>query len=249
MKVSVITICHNSAATLEDTIRSVALQDYPDIEYIIVDGASEDNSKKIVSRYKEIVSRFVSEKDEGIYDALNKGISISGGDVIALLHSDDLYADDNIISRVVDAFNKTDADAIYTDLEYVDRVDVHKTVRLWKAGAYHESLFLKGWMPPHPALFVKKNVYDRFGLYNKSFSISADYEFMLRVIHKHGIKVSYLPGVGIRMRVGGKSNISVKNRLLANREDRLAWKVNGIRPHWYTTLLKPLSKLRQFRKL
>lgn len=247
MKVSVITICLNSAATIDDAIHSVASQDYRDIEYVIVDGGSTDGTREIINSRSDVVSRVVSEPDEGLYDALNKGIRMSCGDVIALLHSDDIYADDRLITKVVEAFESSGAEAVYTDLEYVSRSNTTRTTRLWRAGIYSHGSFLNGWMPPHPALFVKRAVYDRCGLYNTSFRISADYEFMLRAIHKYGIDLHYLPITGVKMRVGGRSNISLGNRLLANREDRKAWRINGLHPHWYTTLLKPLSKIRQFR--
>ena len=246
MKVSIITITYNSAETLEDTIRSVIAQDYSDIEYIIVDGASKDTTMDIVERYKTSISKVISERDKGIYDAMNKGVSLATGDVIGILNSDDFYADNRVISDIVAAMQTTQSDACYADLVYVDRIDTHRVIRSWKSGEYRSGDFLRGWMPPHPTFFVKRAKYERYGLYSLELRSSADYELMLRFIHKHGIRLTYLPRVITKMRAGGQSNVSIKNRWKANREDRLAWKMNGLQPGFLTLVRKPMSKLLQY---
>lgn len=249
VKVSIITITHNSASTLRDTIQSVVSQTYKDIEYIIVDGLSTDNSMEIVKEYKDRISRVVSEKDHGLYDALNKGIKLATGDVVGIIHSDDFYTSEHVIANIVSVFEKENPEAVYADLYYVDKEDTHKIFRKWKSGEYKHGMFLHGWMPPHPTFFVKRCVYEQHGGFNLQLKSAADYELMLRFIHKHKIAVAYLPEFIIKMRVGGKSNKSVKNRIKANQEDRNAWKINGLKPKLHTLYLKPLRKIIQlFRK-
>lgn len=246
MKVSIITICYNSEATIQATIESVIHQSYPDIEYIIVDGASKDGTLAIVKSYGDNIAKVISEKDNGIYDAMNKGVKAATGDIIGILNSDDYYAYTDVIADIVRRFQQTKAEGVYADLVYVDRLHTGRIKRYWKAGAYRHGKFLRGWMPPHPTFFVKKQVYDDFGAYSTELRSSADYEFMLRVIHKHRISVAYLPKVITKMRVGGQSNVSLSNRKAANREDRRAWEMNGLQPKSYTIILKPLSKIGQF---
>lgn len=246
MKVSVITACYNSAATIEDTLRSVTGQDYPDIEYIIVDGESKDDTLAIVNRYRDRIAQVVSGRDGGIYFALNKGIQLATGDIVALLHSDDFYADHTVLSRVVDCFKKNNSDSVYGDLQYVDAADTNKVARTWISGPYRHGLFLKGWMPPHPAFFLKRSCYEKFGLFDTQFRTAADYELMLRMLHKERISTAYLPGVLVKMRTGGASNVTLKARIKANREDRRAWTINGLKPGPFTLIRKPLSKLGQF---
>lgn len=248
MKVSIITIAYNSEATIEATIRSVIAQSYPNIEYIIIDGKSKDSTLSIIEKYTSQISRVVSEPDKGIYDAMNKGVRMASGDIIGILNSDDFYADSDVIKNVVSLFERTQCDATYADLVYVDRLDEQKILRTWISGDYRHGAFLKGWMPPHPTFFVKADVYKRFGQYSTELRSSADYEFMLRVLHKQQIKVAYLNRVITKMRAGGQSNVTLKNRLRANKEDRMAWRMNGLRPQPWTLILKPLSKLQQFFK-
>ena len=246
MKVSIITITYNSAETIEDTIQSVLSQDYKDIEYIIVDGASKDSTLEIIDRYKSSISKFVSERDKGIYDAMNKGVAMATGDVIGILNSDDFYADGRVISDIMKTIQQSNSDGCYADLVYVDRIATNKVIRSWKSGEYRHGDFLRGWMPPHPTFFVKRSVYDAHGHYSLQLRSAADYELMLRFIHKHGIRVSYLPRVITKMRAGGQSNVTLKNRWKANKEDRLAWKMNGLQPGFLTLIRKPLSKLLQY---
>ena len=247
MKISIITITYNSESTVEDTIKSVVSQDFPNVEYIIVDGLSKDKTLSVVSRYSQYIDKVVSEKDKGLYDALNKGIHLATGDVIGMLHSDDIYASSQVLSKIAQQFAMdTSVEAVYADLVFVDRNDTNKVLRTWKAGKYEEDAFKNGWMPPHPTFFVKKSVYDRFGGFNLGLKLSADYELMLRVLLKHKIDASYLPQVLVKMRRGGFSNAKLVHRLRANREDFNAWQINGLKPNLLTRYLKPLRKIPQF---
>ncbi len=246
MKITIITVCFNSELTIEDTILSVLEQDYDDLEYIVIDGGSKDKTLNIVGKYSSRINRIISEPDEGIYFALNKGIALASGAVIGILHSDDIYASRNILATVNKTFEDNGVEAVYGDLQYVAKEDSKNIRRIWIAGPYKTGSFLRGWMPPHPTFFVLKSCYEKYGVFNTLFHSAADYELMLRLVHKNHIKIGYIPQILVLMRVGGKSNVSVTNRLQANQEDRLAWKVNNIKPGLFTLTLKPLSKLRQF---
>ena len=247
MKVSIITVSFNSEKTIIDTIQSVLSQDYKDIEYIIIDGLSKDNTINIVNSFGDKISKFVSEKDKGLYDAMNKGIDLATGEVIGFLNSDDFYANGQVISKIVKTFQK-ETDAVYADLVYVAAQDKLKITRTWKSGTYVSGSFLKGWMPPHPTFFVRKSIYQQYGKFTDKLRSAADYELMLRFIHKHKINLAYLPEVIVHMRAGGTSNASLKNRIKANREDKLAWKMNDLKPSPLTFIRKPFSKITQFFK-
>ena len=246
VKISIITVTYNSAQTLEDTIQSVLSQTYPNVEYIIVDGKSTDNTLAVIEKYKGKISKFVSEKDDGLYHAINKGIKLATGDIVGILHANDFYLDTNVLTNIAETFEKTNAEAVYADLYYVDKDNTDKIIRTWKSGNYKASNFLWGWMPPHPTFFLKKDIYTKYGTFNTTLRSAADYEIMLRLLFKHKIKVSYLPEFIVKMRVGGQSNASVKNRVKANNEDRQAWKLNELKPYFFTLTLKPLRKIAQF---
>lgn len=245
-KVTIITVCYNSAKTIEDTIQSVLSQDYKNIEYIIIDGLSTDNTLEIVNQYKTKITTIISEKDAGLYDAINKGISLATGDIIANLNSDDFYIDNHVITDVVNKFEAEQTDVLYTDLYYVDAENTNTVKRYWKSGNYTKGAFYKGWMPPHPTFFVKIAIYEQYGVFNLNLHSAADYEIMLRFIHKYECSISYINRVTVRMRVGGVSNASFANRIRANREDKKAWSINGLTPKPFTFILKPLSKVSQF---
>lgn len=252
MKVSIITATYNSQETIATALDSLLKQDYPDIECVIIDGKSVDSTLEIVKKKLEERPNFnsivISESDTGIYNALNKGLNNATGDIIGFLHSDDLYPSRDIISKVHEVFvNDPNLQAVYGDLKYLS-YDLKSVHRNWISGKYYTGNFLKGWMPPHPTFFVKKEVYEEFGLFNESFTISADYELMLRFIHKHKIKLKYLPEVLVHMRTGGVSNQNFKSRIQANKEDRKAWRINGLKPKRLTLIKKPLLKLTQFFK-
>ena len=245
MKVSIITPTYNSAATIQDTVRSVVAQSHHQIEHIIIDGASQDKTVELAKNAGH-KGPIISEKDNGTYDAMNKGIQLATGDVIGILNSDDFYSHTHAIDHVVHAFKKHDRDSVYSDLLYVDTQDTSKVLRTWVAGKFHRRYFLKGWMPPHPTFFVRRQVYEKFGAFNLDLKSSADYELLLRFLFVHKISVEYLPGILVHMRAGGQSNRSVFNRLAAHREDYHAWRLNGLSPKWYTLMMKPTRKIQQF---
>ncbi len=245
MLISIITATYNSEATIADTLQSVQQQSYNNIEHVIVDGLSTDQTIEIVKKHNHI-GPIIQEKDKGIYDAMNKGITIATGDIIGILNSDDFYADNTIIEKVMDVFATTNCDAVYGDLVYVDANDTSKIVRTWRSGSYKRQKFLYGWMPPHPTFFVKKSVYEKFGVFNLQLWGAADYEIMLRFLYKHHLAASYLPTICVHMRSGGQSNATVANRIRANKEDRKAWEINGIKPNRFTLFLKPTRKVAQF---
>ncbi|GAB4497975.1 MAG: glycosyltransferase family 2 protein [Saprospiraceae bacterium] len=245
MKISIVTPAFNSAATICDTLQSVEMQDFLDLEHIIVDGGSTDDTLKIASEFPR-VSKVVSEPDRGLYDAMNKGILLATGDIVGILNSDDFYAHSQVLSRVAAKLKETRADTLYADLEYVSSKKTSRVMRTWKAGAFHPKNFRRGWMPPHPTFFVQRHLYEKYGLFDISLRFSADYELMLRFLLKNSVSTCYLPEVLVRMRTGGASNANLLNRLRANREDRLAWKMNGLKPNFYTLYMKPLSKIGQW---
>lgn len=246
MKVSIITVVYNGAEFIRDCIESILNQTYPDIEYIIVDGKSTDGTVDIVQSYGKKVTRFVSEPDKGLYDAMNKGIRLATGDVIGLLNADDFYRHNRVIENMVALFVRSNSDAVYGDMIYVERNTTEKLKRYWRSGWYTDNAFLWGWMPGHLSFFAKRSVYEQYGSFRLDMKNAADYELMLRFIHKNKIKLAYMDEVTIVMRMGGISNSSVKNRLRANREDRLAWQINGLIPYFFTFWLKPLRKLSQY---
>lgn len=245
MKVSIITATYNSERTVKDTLLSVQQQTYRDIEHIIVDGASTDKTINLLELYGHHGPK-ISEPDKGIYDAMNKGIAVAGGDIIGILNSDDFYADREVIENVVKAFEDQDCDAVYGDLVYVDGQQSKKVVRKWTAGNYNRRLFYLGWMPPHPTVFIRKEVYEKYGLFNLKFKNSSDYELLLRLMFVKHIKVKYIPQVLVHMRTGGHSTKSFSNRVKAHLEDYKAWFSNGNTPKWYTVPMKPMGKITQF---
>ncbi|MCS2150045.1 glycosyltransferase family 2 protein [Scandinavium manionii] len=247
MKISIITATYNSEATLRDTLRSLETQTYSDIEYIIIDGASKDKTLTLVDANCTRVSKVISESDKGIYDALNKGISLATGDVIGFLHSDDLLASDMVISDIANTFSTTDCDAVYGDLEYVMKDDTNKRVRLWESGVFDRKKMHFGWMPPHPSFYMKRSCYEKFGNFSLEYRISADYDSIVRFILKHQISVAYIPKVLVKMRVGGISNRSLSCMLCKSIEDVRVMKKYGI--IWPLALVyKNFSKLPQFIK-
>ncbi len=210
MKISIITATLNNRDTIEACLNSIHNQSYKDIEHIVIDGSSTDGTLDLLSKYKESFSVLVSEPDDGIYHALNKGIKLASGEIIGFLHADDIYADKEVIDTVVSSMEKHNVDSCYGDLIYVSKKNTEKTVRYWKSCPYKKRLFQKGWMPPHPAFFVKKSVYDQYGCFDTSFRIAADYEIMVRFLERNNISTFYIDKVLVKMRTGGTSNRSVK---------------------------------------
>lgn len=246
LKISVITAVYNRDATITDAIKSVASQSYIDLEHVVVDGMSSDDTSKIVEANRDTIGVSIREPDSGIYDALNKGIAASSGDVVGFLHADDLFADESVIQRVHDKFQSGNYDAVYADLTYVDFENPDRVVRYWQSGKYLVSKFRFGWMPPHPTVYVRREIYEKYGDYRTDHGSAADYECMVRLMVRNLIRVGYIPDIAVKMRVGGESNASVGNRLNANSADRAAWVENGLKPPFGLRFTKPLRKIPQY---
>ena len=248
VKVSVVTVCFNAAETIADTIESIRRQSHPNVEYIVVDGGSTDETLAIIAQNRDLISVLITEDDNGMYDAANKGIEAATGEFVGMLNADDFYADKDVLRDIARSAVEG-IDAVYGDLHYVDRSNSQMIKRSWVSGSYESKSFKFGWMPPHPTFFLRKSAYDTYGSFRLDFESAADYELMLRMLYKHSLQPHYIDRVLVKMRVGGMSNVSFANRLRANKQDRKAWKVNGLKAAWYTLYLKPLSKLTQFSNL
>lgn len=250
MKFSIITISYNPGRLLKDTIDSVLSQDYSNIEYIIIDGGSTDGTVDMIKSYDGSISKYISDPDNGIYDALNKGIALATGDVIGLVHADDLFADGSVLSSIAETFETSKADAVYGDLVYVSRDNTDRVIRYWRSGVFDPARLKFGWMPPHTALYVTREVYEKARLANgqyfdTSFRIASDYDFMMRILVKLKIHPAYLPRVLVKMRVGGASNRNIRNLFWKSREDYRAIRRNYI-GGFGTLLAKNFRKLPQF---
>ena len=246
MKVTIITVTYNSAKYVEDCINSVIRQNYKNIEYIIVDGNSADNTIEIVKNFSSHISKIISEDDDGMYDALNKGMQIATGDVIGILNSDDVLASEDVISEIVNCFEKNNVDSLYGDLVYVDPFDLQKVLRFWKGLPYQKARFKYGWMPAHPTFYVRRDLIEKYGGYQSHYFTAADFEFMSRYLYYFNVTSFYLPKLIVKMRAGGASNESFYGRLRANRRDYLAMKKNKIPFPLIVSILKPLIKMPQF---
>lgn len=210
-------MCFNSAATISQTIASVASQSHPDIEHIVIDGQSTDSTMQIVLCSPSI-AKYVSEPDAGIYDAMNKGIQLCTGDVIGILNADDFYADNQVLKKIADTFKDAEIDACYGDLLYVDQFDTAKTVRYWRSVPYLPGKFKMGWMPAHPTFFVRRALYERYDRFDLSYRLAADFELLFRFIEKHRVRTKYLPEILVKMRMGGATNKSICNVIKQNKE-------------------------------
>jgi glycosyltransferase involved in cell wall biosynthesis len=247
LKVSIITVVYNNDKTIRQAIQSVLSQTYGDIEYIIIDGQSSDNTINIINDYKDFLGYFVSEKDTGIYDAMNKGIFAANGDVIGILNSDDIFNDVHVVEIIMSQFIKSPTlDIVYGDLEYVNKYNINKVVRNWKSKSYYNRFFENGNVPPHPTLFVKKSVYEKAGVFNLNFKLAADYEFMLRIFKKFNFKSKYINEVIVKMRLGGATNKSISNIKYQNKEILLAWKNNNLKAPFLLMPLRIVKRLIQF---
>jgi len=244
MKISIITAAFNSARTVKDCLESVSAQSYPDIEHILIDGGSSDGTLEIARKHSASL-RILSEKDKGIYDALNKGIKMAGGDIVGILNSDDFYAYKEALGDVVNLFNSSAAETCYGDLCYVSRENAGKIIRYWKSGDFKRESFKTGWMPPHPAFFARAEVYRKFGLFDISYRISADYELMSRFLFKNSVSSAYLPKVLVKMRLGGESNKSLGKITLKMREDYRIMREHGLGGVG-TLFMKSFRKIPQF---
>lgn len=247
MKVSIITVCLNAEKYLQNCIDSVRSQTYEDIEYIVVDGKSQDRTLEIINRNQDIIHKFISETDRGIYDAINKGMRIATGDIVGILNSDDVFATAGAVKSIVNCFHKHNTDVVYGDLVYISPQDENMVTRVWKGKPYKRYRFRMGWMPAHPTFYIKRHLVQKHGFYENHFYTAADYEFMARYLYKHRCSATYLEAIIVKMRSGGMSNGNLKRRLRANRRDYLAMKRNHIPFSFIVSIIKPLSKLHQYK--
>lgn len=249
MKISIITVTLNSEKYIADCIQSVINQTYKNIEHIIIDGKSSDNTISIINEYQPYLAHMISETDRGMYDAINKGIELATGDVIGILNSDDMLASEDVISKIADCFMNKETETIYGDLLFVEPEDINEITRFWKGVSYKKSRFRYGWMPAHPTFYMRRDLIEKYGNYENHYFTAADYEFMARYLYKHNVNATYLPMTIVRMRTGGASNGNLKRRLRANRRDYLAMKKNNIPFPFFVSILKPISKLHQYKKV
>ena len=245
IKFSIITVVKNGANYIRQCLESVAAQTIT-AEHLLIDGDSDDGTIQIAASLQLSNLVTISEPDQGLYDAMNKGIRLSRGSIIGILNADDVYHDNSVLERVASAFEDGDIQACYGDLIYVAEDDLNDVRRYWKAGSFSRNKFYRGWMPPHPTFFARRSVYDRHGLFNTTLGSAADYELILRLLFKGAITPEYIPHILVKMRVGGVSNRSLSNRLRAHAMDHKAWRVNDLKPHPWTLLLKPIRKMPQF---
>ncbi len=245
MKISIVTAVFNRVDTIADALSSVQLQSHHPIEHVVQDGGSTDGTLDIILEHKTGATHLVSEPDSGIYDAINKGIARASGDVIGLMHSDDFFAHDKVLERVAQVFQNKDVDGVYGDLDYVSAANSGTVIRHWHSGPYRRTLLKHGWMPPHPTLYLRRQVFDKWGLYDPNFRIAADYDAMLRYLWKGNVRLAYLPEVLVKMRVGGASNRSIRHIIQKSREDYMALQRNGV-GGFGVLVAKNTSKLKQF---
>ena len=246
MKISIITPVYNKQETICDAIESVLLQKHTDWEYIVIDGGSTDGTVEAIKSYGEKIGIVVSEQDRGIYDAMNKGIALAQGDIIGILNADDFYADSLVFKNIVNEFSSKDIDAVFGDLDYVSSRDISKIVRKWHSSDYIPGSFSKGWHPPHPTFFVKKDIYHRYGNFDESFHLSADFELMLRFFEVHHISTSYISHVLVKMRTGGASNRSIRRILEEHKYIHRAFKKHNIPVGLLYTPKRLFSKILQY---
>jgi glycosyltransferase involved in cell wall biosynthesis len=245
MKISVITAVRNRVATVGEALDSVQSQSWADVEHVVVDGVSTDGTLELLETRRREIAVLVSERDSGIYDALNKGLNLATGDVIGLMHSDDIYADKHVLADIAAAFDDPKIDAVYGDLNYVARNDTSRVIRRWRSGEYSRVRLAEGWMPPHPTLYLRRHVIEHWGGFDETFRIAADYDVILRYFARGRIRPAYVPRVLVKMRVGGESNRSLARVFCKSREDYVALRrnrVGGLR----TLVRKNFSKIRQF---
>ena len=244
--ISIITATYNAEKTIKQCLESVSSQSVS-VEHVIIDGGSTDETIKIAHEHRNGLASIASAADQGIYDAMNKGIGVVTGDIVGILNADDYYPANNVLEKVCEQFTDAAIGACYGDLLYVDtKKNKEKIVRTWRAGKYNPDRFYWGWMPPHPTFFVRREHYEQFGRFNLDLGSAADYELMLRFLLKNNVSAKYIPEVLVHMRVGGVSNVSIANRIAANRMDKKAWSVNDLQPYPWTFLAKPLRKISQW---
>lgn len=246
MKVSLVTTAHNSAGTIGCTLESVRSQSYTNYEHIIIDNMSSDGTQDIVEQYAGSIKLYIREPDNGMYFGINKGIKEAAGDIVGILNSDDIYVDNNVLGDIVNAFRISDVDCVYGDLVYVSKQNVNEIIRYWRAGEGDRARLSQGWMPPHPAFFVRRNVYQKYGYFNTAFKISADYEIMLRFLYMHRLSAYYMHRLCVKMLTGGMSNRNLISLFTKTYEDYRICKMYGIRKASLAVLAKNLRKIPQF---
>lgn len=247
LQISVITAVKDNASTLGPTLGSLRSQSWGAVEHIVVDGVSTDGTLELIAAHRSQIAKFICEPDKGLYDALNKGIAASTGDVIGFMHADDLYESTTSLQSIAAAFEDPAVEVVYGDLVYVRRSDTRRVVRYWRAGTYDRGNLAHGWMPPHPTFYARRSVYSQFGTFDTRYRIAADYENMLRILWRGGVNACYIPEVLVRMRTGGMSS-SFSNLMSKSREDYAAMQANGLGSlgSWQALLLKNVTKLPQF---
>lgn len=243
MKITIITVCYNSSSHIEDAINSVSEQDYKDIEHIVIDGNSTDGTKQLIESHANKLGYWISEPDQGIYDAMNKGIKNATGDVIGILNSDDFYYDNQVISKIAEAFSEPKLDAVFGDLIFVDPNNLDKTVRTYSSKKWHPDRFAKGYMPAHPTFFVRKEFYEKHGLFEIDYKIAADYEMLIRLLYVHQLNYKYLPMKMVKMRKGGVSSNGIKSNITLNNEIIRACRKHGIKTNALKIYPKYFNKI------
>ena len=244
-KISVITAVYNNVSTIEDTILSVISQTHPNVEHIIIDGASTDGTMDVIRKHMARIAVIKSEPDHGIYDAMNRGLALATGDIVGFLNGDDVYADPRVLEEIAHTIETQKVDACYGDLVYVDRKDVRKAVRYWESQTYHDGLFEKGWMPAHPTFYAKKRVYEKYGGYDLAYRRQSDFELTMRFLAVHKIKSAYIPRVLVHMRSGGASR-ELMHILEGNIEAYRACRKHSLNVTPFFIARKILSRVPQF---
>jgi glycosyltransferase involved in cell wall biosynthesis len=243
VKVSIITVVRNNEATVAHAINSILSQDYPEIEYVVIDGGSEDATVDIIKSYDKKINRFISESDEGMYDAMNKGLKLATGNIIGLLNSDDFYEHKRVISEVVEQFIPRAVDLIFGDIVFVNPQNLHQVIRYYSSAKFRPELFSWGWIPAHTSCFLKREVYEEYGYFKTNYQLAADYELLLRFIKIHQIFYSYIPEVLVRMRPGGASNKNLLCRWISNQEILKACREHGIKTNFFKLLARYPAKI------
>ncbi len=248
MKVSIITATFNSAETIDQCLKSIASQTYKNVEHIIIDGNSSDRTLEKIKNSSYKPSKIISEKDDGIYEALNKGTKHATGDIVGFLHSDDFFAHSEVLDNIIQKFKNSNIDAVYGDLEYVSQKNINKTIRKWKSSPFKSKFIKYGWMPPHPTLYVKRKIINSLNGFDPSFKISADYMFVLKIFSQPNFNSQYIPQVIVKMRTGGMSNKSFTKIILKSKEDWIVLRKNGFGflNSFKILLFKNISKIAQF---
>lgn len=244
LKISLITIVYNAETTISRCIESVISQNYKNVEYIIIDGGSADQTVSVIEKYQPYLTHYVAEPDSGIYDAMNKGIRLATGQVVGMLNADDYFAENNVLSTIANMFGQTGVDAVYGDLDYIDKRG--GILRQWRSGEFNRRNFERGWMPPHPTFYCKRLLFEKFGLYSLRYGTAADYELMLRFLYANKLQAAYIQKVLVKMSTGGHSNRTLRSRFNGSCNDYRAMRDNHILFPLLTLLMKPVRKIVQY---